>query len=181
MIPPLGTITLIWAVIRCRFRASGCGYPDFDVQANILKIGRRFDSRFQPLATRCLHVRCEMMNMHQRVSSSVLPGKKRHVMSIAEMKRIREVSPQLSAAEREAKLSPYRSIIDKYVLRFSDKPLRYPGALGSYGTERHWAKLFIEVYVLNHGRLPDQKLWIDALVDRGGYRGQNTISATSNR
>jgi hypothetical protein len=35
------------------------------------------------------------------------------------MKRISEVYPQLSAAEQEAKLSPYRSIIDKYVLRFS--------------------------------------------------------------
>jgi hypothetical protein len=92
-------------------------------------------------------------------------------MRIAKMKRIREVSPQLSAAERETKLSPYRSIIDKYVLRFSDKPLRYPGALGSYGTQRHWAKLFIEVYVLNHGRLPDQKLWIDVLVDGAGYGG----------
>jgi hypothetical protein len=40
------------------------------------------------------------------------------------MKRTREVAAQQSAAEREAKLSPYRSVIDKYVLRFSDKPLR---------------------------------------------------------
>ena len=87
------------------------------------------------------------------------------------MKRIIEVYPQLSAAEQEAKLNPYRSVIDKYVLRFSDKPLRYPGALGSYGTERLWAKHFIEAFVLNHGRLPDQKLWIDVQVGRGGYGG----------
>jgi hypothetical protein len=83
----------------------------------------------------------------------------------------REVYPKLSAAEREAKLSAYRSIIDEYVLRrFPDRSLRYPGgAPGSYGTERSWAKHFIEAYVLNHGRLPDQKLEIDVQVDRGGY------------
>ena len=41
----------------------------------------------------------------------------------------REVSPKLSAAEREAKLSAYRSIIDEYVLRrFPDRVLRYPEA-----------------------------------------------------
>ena len=88
------------------------------------------------------------------------------------MKRTREVAPQLSAAEREAKLRPYRSVIDAYVLRFSDKPLRYPGALGSYGTERSWAKHFIEAYVLNHGRLPDQELWIDVQVGGAGYGGR---------
>jgi hypothetical protein len=87
------------------------------------------------------------------------------------MKRTREVAPQISAAEREARLIPYRSVIDAYVLRFSDKPLRYPGALGSYGTERHWVKHFIEAYVLNHGQLPDQELWIDVQVGRGGYAG----------
>jgi hypothetical protein len=92
-------------------------------------------------------------------------------VSIAKMKRVTEVSPQLSAAEREAKLAPYRSVIDKYVLRFSEQSLRYPGALGSYGTERGWANLFIEVYVLNHGHLPDQKLWMDVQVDRAGYGG----------
>jgi hypothetical protein len=89
-----------------------------------------------------------------------------------------KVSPELSPAEREAKLRPYESVIDKYVLRFSDKPLRYPGALGSYRTPRRWAKLFIEVYVLNHGRLPDQKLWIDVLVDGQGTGELSTISAT---
>jgi hypothetical protein len=88
------------------------------------------------------------------------------------MKRIREVGTQQPAAEREAKLSPYRSVIDKYVLRFSDKPLRYPASIASYGTQRLWAKLFIEQYVLNHGRLPDQKLWIDVTVDGGGYSGR---------
>jgi hypothetical protein len=87
------------------------------------------------------------------------------------MKRTREVAAQQSAAEREAKLSPYRSVIDKYVLRFSDKPLRYPGGLGGYGTQRLWVKLFIEQFVLNHGRLPDQKLWIDVTVDGAGYSG----------
>ena len=85
------------------------------------------------------------------------------------MKRTREVATQQSAAE--AKLSPYRSVIDKYVLRFSDRPLRYPASIASYGTERRWATLFIEQYVLNHGRLPDQKLWIDVLVDGAGYGG----------
>ena len=85
------------------------------------------------------------------------------------MKRTREVATQQSAAE--AKLSPYRSVIDKYVLRFSDRPLRYPASIASYGTERLWATLFIEQYVLNHGRLPDQKLWIDVLVDGRGYSG----------
>jgi len=89
------------------------------------------------------------------------------------MRRIaNEVATQQSAAEREAKLSPYRSVIDKYVLRFSDKPLRYPGSIASYGTERRWATLFIEQYVLNNGRLPDQKLWIDVLVDGRGYSGR---------
>jgi hypothetical protein len=79
-------------------------------------------------------------------------------------------NPKLSAAEREAKLSAYRSIIDEYVLRrFTDRVLRYPGALGSCGTERSWAKNFIEAYVLNHGRLPDQKLRIDVQVNGGGY------------
>jgi hypothetical protein len=82
----------------------------------------------------------------------------------------REVYPELSAAEREAKLSAYRSIIDEYVLRrFTDRVLWYPGGLGGYGTERSWAKHFIEAYVLNHGRLPDQKLELDVLVGRGGY------------
>ena len=84
----------------------------------------------------------------------------------------REVYPELPAAEREAKLSAYRSIIDEYVLRrFTDRVLWYPGGLGGYGTERGWAKHFIEAYVLNHGRLPDQKLWIDVLVDGRGYSG----------
>ena len=82
----------------------------------------------------------------------------------------REVYPDLSAAEREAKLSAYRSIIDEYVLRrFSDRVLRYPGSGCSYGTERGWVKLFIEAYVLNHGRLPDQKLRILVQLDSQGY------------
>jgi hypothetical protein len=85
----------------------------------------------------------------------------------------REVYPELSAAEREARLSAYRSIIDEYVLRrFTDRGLRYPGGLpGSYGTERGWAKHFIEAYVLNHGRLPDQKLWINVQIGGGEYGG----------
>jgi hypothetical protein len=37
---------------------------------------------------------------------------------------------------KEAKLSPYRSVIDKYVLKFSGRPLRYPASIASYGTER---------------------------------------------
>ena len=82
----------------------------------------------------------------------------------------REVYPDLSAAEREAKLSAYRSIIDEYVLRrFPDRVLRYPGTTGSYGTEREWAKRFIEAYVLNHGRLPDQKLDINVQFYRSWY------------
>jgi hypothetical protein len=51
------------------------------------------------------------------------------------MKRTREVATRLSAAEREAKLSAYQSVIDKYVLRFNDRPLRYPASIASYGTE----------------------------------------------
>jgi hypothetical protein len=87
------------------------------------------------------------------------------------MKRVREVYPQISAAEREARLSPYRSVIDTYVLKLSDRSLRFPGALGSYGTERGWMKRFIEAYVLNHRRLPDQELWINVQFGVGGYGG----------
>jgi hypothetical protein len=48
-----------------------------------------------------------------------------------------------AAARSRAKLAQFRSTIDKYVLKFSDTPLRYPGG-ASYGTERNWAKSFIK-------------------------------------
>jgi hypothetical protein len=57
------------------------------------------------------------------------------------------------------------------VLRFSDKPIRYPASIASYGTERRWATYFIEAYVLNHGQLPDRELQIDVLVGGTGYSG----------
>lgn len=65
-----------------------------------------------------------------------------------------EVKKKQFADEREAILHPYREIIDNYVLKFSDDPLRYPGGMTTYGTRRGWAKLFIEDYVVANGRLP---------------------------
>jgi hypothetical protein len=78
-----------------------------------------------------------------------------------------EIAAQKAAAEREAKLSPYRVLIDGYVLKFSDAPLPR-----SYGTERSWVRRFIEDYVLDNGRLPDGKHQIKVVTSFGGsYSG----------
>jgi hypothetical protein len=89
-----------------------------------------------------------------------------------------EIAAQKAAAEREAKLSPYRTLIDEYVLKFSDAPLHYPGG-GNYPSKRIWVRRFIEDYVLNTGRLPDGKHQIK-VVTGGGWATQeiHTISAT---
>jgi hypothetical protein len=77
---------------------------------------------------------------------------------------------QVAASERESKLRAYRDIIDKYVERFSDDPLRYPGG-GAYGTRRNWVRHFIEDYVLAHGRLPTGEHRIDVRIGGVGYSG----------
>lgn len=66
---------------------------------------------------------------------------------------------------REKILAPYKSIIDEYVLKFSDEPLR------GYGTERIWAKRFIEQYVLDNGRLPDGEYQIQVKTGGVNYSG----------
>ncbi len=75
-----------------------------------------------------------------------------------------------AAARSRAKLAQFRSTIDKYVLKFSDTPLRYPGG-GSYGTERIWAKHFIEQYVIENGQLPNGGHQIKVTVGGAGYSG----------
>jgi hypothetical protein len=80
-----------------------------------------------------------------------------------------------SAAKRAAvlshtKLAPFRTIIDEYVLKFSDVPLRYPGG-GNYGTKRIWAKTFIEQYVVENGHLPYGNHDIKVKVGGTGYSG----------
>jgi hypothetical protein len=81
-----------------------------------------------------------------------------------------KIAVQKDAADRERKVSPYRALIDEYVLRFSDKPLRYPGG-GSYGTSRSWMRRFIEDYVVDNGRLPDGEHQIDVNRDGAHYSG----------
>jgi hypothetical protein len=75
-----------------------------------------------------------------------------------------------AASRSHAKLAQFRSIIDQYVLKFSDTPLRYPGG-ASYGTERNWAKSFIEHYVIENGRLPDGTHQIKVQIGGAGYSG----------
>jgi hypothetical protein len=77
-----------------------------------------------------------------------------------------EAEEAKKAAEREMILRPYREIIDQYISRFDDKPLRYPGG-ASYGTPRSWAKRFIEEYVIEDGHLPTGKHDIEVR----GYSG----------
>jgi hypothetical protein len=60
------------------------------------------------------------------------------------------------AAYKEEALKPFRKKIDAYVLRFSDKGIRFPGG-GTYGNPRAWARRFLEEYALSHGRLPHGK------------------------
>jgi hypothetical protein len=75
-----------------------------------------------------------------------------------------------AAARSRAKLAQFRSTIDKYVLKFSDTPLRYPGG-ASYGTKRNWAKSFIEKHVVENGQLPDGNHQIKVTVGGAGYSG----------
>jgi hypothetical protein len=74
-------------------------------------------------------------------------------------------------AQRDAKLGPYRAIIDEYVMKFSDAPLRFPGGFASYGTQRLWAKRFIEQFVIDNGQLPDGEHNINFKVGGTGYSG----------
>ena len=76
-----------------------------------------------------------------------------------------EAEAKAAATEREAILLPYREIIDRYVLKISDAPLRYPGG-ASYGNPRGWITRFIEDYVVANGRLPTGKHQI--VVQNGG-------------
>jgi hypothetical protein len=76
-----------------------------------------------------------------------------------------------SADEREAILRPYRAVIDSYVLKFSDEPLRYPGGGGNYGTHRMWMRRFIEDHVVANGCLPRGEHAIRVQVGLTGYSG----------
>jgi hypothetical protein len=78
------------------------------------------------------------------------------------------VSNDLSQTQRDAILKPLRELIDSYVLKFSDKPLRYLTG-GTYGAHRYWVKCFIEHYVIAHGRLPTGKHLISVNVNGAGY------------
>jgi predicted DNA-binding protein YlxM (UPF0122 family) len=72
--------------------------------------------------------------------------------------------------ERTKKLDIFKKTIDEYVLRFSDTPLRYPGG-GSYGTQRIWARHFIEQYILDNGQLPTGEHKISATHRGSSYSG----------
>jgi hypothetical protein len=71
---------------------------------------------------------------------------------------------------RSRRLADYREIIDRYVLRFSDAALRFPGG-GTYGTPRGWAKRFIEDYVMANGRLPSGRMRIEVSSGGSHYSG----------
>jgi len=75
-----------------------------------------------------------------------------------------------AAAHSHAKLAQFRSIIDEYVLKFSDAPMRFAGG-SSYGTQRKWAKSFIEQYVIENGQLPNGSHQIKVTVGGAGYSG----------
>lgn len=75
-----------------------------------------------------------------------------------------------AASEREELLRPYRQVIDRYVLKISNEPLRYPGG-GSYGTKRGWTKRFIEDYVIANGRLPTGGHRIEVKIGGASYSG----------
>jgi hypothetical protein len=72
--------------------------------------------------------------------------------------------------DRVRKLAPFRHTIDEYAEIISDTPLRYPGG-GSYGTRRGWIILFMEQYVLEHGRLPVGEHTIKVNARGSGYSG----------
>ena len=78
-----------------------------------------------------------------------------------------------AAAHSHAKLAQFRSTIDKYVLKFSDAPMRFAGG-SSYGTQRKWAKSFIEQYVIENGQLPNGNHQIKVKVGGGRLFGGYT-------
>ena len=99
-----------------------------------------------------------------KVFSGKLAGEFSRAEEILEARH--EEQSRLEVVARARVLAPYRAIIDAYIARFSDAPLRYPGG-GSYGSSRVWAKLFIENYVMEHGHLPSGEHRIIV----GGYNG----------
>ena len=78
-----------------------------------------------------------------------------------------------AAAHSHAKLAQFRSIIDEYVLKFSDAPMRFAGG-SSHGTQRKWAKSFIEQYVIENGQLPNGNHQIKVKVGGGRLFGGYT-------
>ena len=81
-----------------------------------------------------------------------------------------EAATATVATERNAILAPFRDIINEYVQRFRDEPLRYPGG-GTYGTRRGWMKHFIEDYVVTNRRLPAGEQRIQVNVGGANYSG----------
>jgi len=87
-----------------------------------------------------------------------------------ERESMKEEARRAEAAARRAEaLKPFREKIDDYVLRFSDRPLRYPGG-GTYGNYRSWARRFLEDYAIQNGHLPTGKRQIK-VVGGVGYSG----------
>jgi hypothetical protein len=74
-----------------------------------------------------------------------------------------------AATHSHAKLAQFRSIIDEYVLKFSNAPIRAGGS--SYGTQRKWTMSFIEQYVIENGLLPDGGHQIMVRAGGAGYTG----------
>lgn len=81
-----------------------------------------------------------------------------------------EAARLASQDARDTQLKPFRGTIDRYVLQFSDAPLRFPGG-GSYGTRRGWMKRYIEDYVIAHGLLPSGTHTIHVEVSGATYSG----------
>jgi hypothetical protein len=73
---------------------------------------------------------------------------------------------------RAQSLAPFREVIDRYVLRFSDTPHRFPGSTGTYGSPRLWATRFIENYLIEHGKLPTGQHWIKVQEGGASYSGE---------
>lgn len=71
---------------------------------------------------------------------------------------------------REEAIAPFLSIIDSYVLRFSDERIRLPGST-MYPSKRFWMKKFMEDYVVVYGELPNGLHEIRVERSNGGYRG----------
>jgi hypothetical protein len=72
-----------------------------------------------------------------------------------------------SKVELDHILMPFSATIDNYVRQFSNRRLRYPTA-GEYGTERVWARIFIENYILDHGQMPTG----EHVIKLPGYTGK---------